>query len=369
MSRYEGLGRAIAERQDTERRASPRKAQVYRALFSRRAVPHRRPTWPIAVAVAAATVLVLVLAERWGSSPPRVAARTTYTARVNSPRELQFADGTGVTLKPGGRLRVETIDEDGATMRLEEGSLYAAVVKRGGRWHFQAGSYTVEVTGTAFDLSWTAPCLTLVMHEGSVRVTGPDTDEKVVAGERLVLPLPRPELAVVDPPKEPAPTASTPSAVSAAAAPSPLTSWEKAAAEGDHQAAYAAVEPRLDHELARLDEGAMLRLATVARLSGHPVAAGRIYRRLRTRFPGTAAAAEAAFALGSLSFGSEATEAEKWFRTALIEARGHGLAVSARGRLLELAQRRGDAEAVAEDYLRHHPDGPHAALAHQILDR
>lgn len=365
VNRFAALGRAIGERQDADRRGDRNQSRAYRALFARRAVPQRRPAWPIAFAVAALTLLVLMVGDRF--TGPATVRLGPYVAASDAPRAVDFADGTRVTLKPGAKATITRLDERGAGITLEHGSLYASVVSRGGRWSFDAGPYRVEVTGTAFDLTWTPPRLTLVMHEGTVRVTGPELEPTTVrAGEQLVLPR-----ATVPTAPMPSATIAVPPAPTTAVTPAPSAppSWQTAAAAGDNDAAYAAVAPHLDRELATLDAGAMLRLATVARLSGHSAAASRVYLRLRERFPGTAAAAEAAFALGSMSFSADGAEAERWFRTALVEASGGGLAASARGRLLELAQRRGDARAAAEDYLRHHPDGPHAALARKILHR
>ena len=369
--------KALIKRQDQIIGRRGAAAEARRMLFARRSIPGLQPRrWPamLAVAALAAALVALVMMRPWSSAPDGA------PLAVTDQDVMRFEDGTMITLKPGARARVERRDERGATIIVEQGSLYAAVVKHSdARWSFHAGPYVVTVTGTAFDLSWTPPTLRIVMHQGSVEVSGPDIDvpRAIVAGQSAVFP------AAVDPAPAPAGTANE-GATSASPAASPSDTatapssasstvsadeptWQQRAAEGDHKAAFRAVAPRLDAELSTLDAGSMVRLATVARLSGHPGAARRVYLKIRERFAGTPSAAEAAFSLGGFAFASNGAEAERWLRLFLVEAPGSGLASAARGRLLELAIRRGDGRAAADEYLRHHPDGSHAALARDTL--
>jgi transmembrane sensor len=356
-----GLGRAVAERQDRVRAKRDAQGAARRALFAAPAIPGLRPRRPLTWLLAALLgVFAVIVATSW----PKPAVTAGDSFDVAEPKLLAFGDGSEITLKPGARARIDRSDGHGASVTLEEGSLFASVVpRREARWWFHAGDYLVHVTGTAFDLSWQASELRIVMHEGSVAITGPGLPaaRSVVAGESLVLPEPRSRL--VPPPSPPSPPAETPLAAARTTTSSP-ESWQARAARGDHAGAYETVAPHLAGELSSLDAGSLLRLATVARLSGHSDTARRVYLTLRERFPGTHGAAEAAFALGTLSSGAEA---EGWFARALAEAPDHGLAASARGRLLELALQRGDAKAAAADYLRHHPNGAHAAIARDAL--
>ncbi|MEZ4446313.1 MAG: FecR family protein [Polyangiaceae bacterium] len=377
------LGRAVAEGQDALRAGARHKREARRALFDRPALPRARFGNVALAALAAVVVLAgLLLFEPWrGGSWVTPGSHHAATDRAEV---LRFEDGTTVTLEPGARARVDRIDGQGADVTLEAGSLYARVTKReGAAWAFRAGDYLVKVTGTAFDLSVRPPQVELVMHEGSVVVTGPGLREpqRVVAGERRVFP---PGDEVVPDAEETDPashgdaqgeTGDVVDAGEAGDAPTtaPATSaqavetWQARAARGDHAGAFEQVAPSLDRELASLDAASLVRLATVARLSGHPDVARRVHLVIRERFPGTPSAADAAFSLGTVAFSRDTNEASKWFQIALAEAPSGGLAASARGRLLELAIRRGDAKAAAEDYLRHHPDGPHAALARDAL--
>lgn len=359
MNGLSALGRYVAERQDELRERSGAAAVARRAIFERPIPRSRR--WPFMLAAAAlSTALVALLVFR-----PWTDIATTVVGSYQDPQVLHFGDGSQLTLKPGATLRVDVVDPHGATVTLERGSIFASVVSREHtRWSFRAGPYVVQVTGTAFDLDWSAPTLSIAMHEGSVLVSGPDLAEpqRVVAGEQAVFPkvVPKKKASRSAPTPSPTPTPTLEKQ------PSP-EDWQTRAARGDYRGAYEQVAPRLDAELASLDAATLLRLATVARLSGHPDSSRRVYATLRARFPGTPSAAEAAFSLGTIAFDSNPAEAERWFQLALAE--GPGFAAAARGRLLELAVRRGDAKAAAADYLRHHPDGPHAALARDVLAR
>ena len=92
---------------------------------------------------------------------------------------------------------------------------------------------------------------------------------------------------------------------------------------------------------------------------------GYAWRLLRKRFPGTARAALAAFALGRLEFDAHGSypKAAEWFGTYLKEQPGGALVREARGRLMEATLRAGDtrgARALGAAYLRDYPSGPHA---------
>ncbi|MBW2509121.1 MAG: tetratricopeptide repeat protein [Deltaproteobacteria bacterium] len=91
----------------------------------------------------------------------------------------------------------------------------------------------------------------------------------------------------------------------------------------------------------------------------------------RSRFPGTDAAADAAFVLGRMQFHSGAHRSSAtWFETYLRERPDGRFAREAAGRLVEAYYRSGDedhARDAAERYLRQYPDGPHAGLARSVV--
>ncbi len=115
----------------------------------------------------------------------------------------------------------------------------------------------------------------------------------------------------------------------------------------------------------------LLLLRDVARLSGDSGRALRAYERVRSRAPGTDAAANAAFAMGRVYFDQREAyaDAASWFATYRSE-RGDGpLARDATGRQMEALSRAGDAPGaarVADEYLRWYPKGPHAPLARTL---
>jgi outer membrane protein assembly factor BamD (BamD/ComL family) len=92
---------------------------------------------------------------------------------------------------------------------------------------------------------------------------------------------------------------------------------------------------------------------------------------VRQRFPGSAAASDAAFLLGRLGepgFGA-ASEAGEWYARYLRESPRGPYAVQALGRsMLHVYREQGAvaARSSAERYLQRHPSGPHADSARRI---
>jgi len=108
----------------------------------------------------------------------------------SAPAALRFSEGTKVDLGPGSRALVVSTDRRGARLRLEEGRAHVAVVHRPrARWTVEAGPFTVQVTGTMFDVHWSGDEDLFEVHliAGSVRVRGPLTGEGVTlrAGEKF----------------------------------------------------------------------------------------------------------------------------------------------------------------------------------------
>ncbi|HTJ80753.1 MAG TPA: hypothetical protein VL400_03490, partial [Polyangiaceae bacterium] len=110
---------------------------------------------------------------------------------------------------------------------------------------------------------------------------------------------------------------------------------------------------------------------SAARLAGDPRGARHYYEVARRRFPGTDAAAVAAYHLGRMAFdGAHAwAEAERWFGVYLAESPGGALAPEALGRSMECADNRGDharARDLAKRYLAAYPSGAQASLAERL---
>ena len=145
-------------------------------------------------------------------------------------------------------------------------------------------------------------------------------------------------------------------------------SWIKLEEKGDYDGAYAAaLGVGLASVLRASSSDELLRLAQVARLSGHRDTERQALVTCRRRFPGTETSAIAAYELGRSSSPSEASS---WFDTYLGEQPSGPLAREAWGRLVEARASAGDergARDAAARYLARYPDGPHAPLARRVL--
>ena len=78
-------------------------------------------------------------------------------AAASATPSLHFSDGTEVDLGIASRARVAGTTRHGARVLLEDGGAAARVVPRhGSQWFFDAGPCRVLVTGTRFDMHWSA---------------------------------------------------------------------------------------------------------------------------------------------------------------------------------------------------------------------
>ncbi len=90
--------------------------------------------------------------------------------------QLRFSDGTRIRLAPGAKLSVAAPGARGARLRLENGEAHFEVMHLPhAAWAVEAGPYVVDVTGTVFDVRWSAADEVAEVHlrSGSVRVSGP----------------------------------------------------------------------------------------------------------------------------------------------------------------------------------------------------
>ncbi len=335
-------------------------------------------------------------------------------APAAAPLELQFSDGSAVTLPPRAAAHVEALDRNGATVAIEEGTLEVSVIHRSHtRWQVQAGGYRIQVTGTRFAAGWdrSSRALTVTMHEGSVLVSGPGLEEpvRVVTGQRLRAsasgadlglenaPAPSAELeapppglppsatashgsepALAPPPTEIAPPTERPSAprarrveAVAAHAGTPVNGdWRVQAARAEyHEALAAAVLEGWRAECARLGADDLVLLGDVARLAGDLDRAEEAYRSARRRFP---EADRPIYALGLIAFEGRHNYklAGDLFGSYLRSFPRGPLAREAAGRLIESRLKAGDdleARRAATSYLHDFPGGPYAALARRTV--
>jgi TolA-binding protein len=334
-------------------------------------------------------------------------------APATAPVELQFSDGSAVTLPPRAAAHVEALSKDGATVAIEEGTLEVSVIHRAHtRWQVQAGGYRIQVTGTRFAAGWDrkSGALTVTMHEGSVLVSGPGLKEpvRVVTGQRLrasasgadldlesapvasaaaelppppaALPAGGPEPALAPPPTEMAPPAEHAAAprarhaeaiaMHAGTATQSGSDWRVQAARAEYREALAAaVLEGWRAECARLGADDLVLLGDVARLAGDLDRAEEAYRSARRRFP---EADRPTYALGLIAFEGRHNYkmAGDLFASYLRSFPRGPLAREAAGRLIESRLKAGDdaqARQAATSYLHDFPGGPHAALARRTV--
>jgi TolA-binding protein len=406
------LGRAVAGMGDeaVEARARPpvpaRLAAIHEALGRHRAPERESLRRPFAIGAALGVAASALILFRSGAPLTFAVGEPTQPGEIGAwvvapPAQtlpIGFSDGTRVRLEGGSRVRVLAVDAHGARVAIERGAVRADVVPRADNdWWIVGGPFEIHVTGTSFEAGWDpeGEVLRVSMREGRVVVRAPclDRERALVAGESASLScgppkdrgsaLPAPShTAVVTTERSPHGSAAAPpgpSPVDArppeaeASAVSPAASWRDLSRHGDYKGALAAAEAEgwdtLSESLSAAD---LLELGTTARLAGRGGRAVEAYTTVRRRFPGTDAAATAAFHLGQMAFdGARAfDEAHRWFSTYLAERPGGALAAEALGRTMEAEQRTGDlarARQTAERYLARYPTGAHAALAKSLL--
>lgn len=362
-------------------------------------MPVRRPLgsrlWaPIALAAALAIALIALrsreapLTFEIGASGVPGQVGTPVQAPASASMNLQFSDGTALSLEAGAKVRIDEIGAQGAGVVLEDGSFRARVIHRvRSRWQVYAGPYRVLVTGTRFDVRWDAArrSFMLELHEGAVTVFGPS----LAASGKRVLPREtvRIEAETPSPPsrvpesaasaslrapasgREPRPTPS----LSVTAQPASPASWKSLALAGDYAAAFAAADTEgIANICKRASSGDLLLLGNTARLAKKVAQAEQAYLSARTRPGDTHQRAVAAFQLGRLAQDARGDHARgaSWFEIYLTEAPDGPLGREAAGRVTEAHHRAGNSAAArlaAKRYLGRYPGGPYESLARRLL--
>jgi TolA-binding protein len=306
---------------------------------------------------------------------------------------IRFSDGSEAVLSRGTEAQVQQLTEHGAQVVLQRGSMRMQIAKKPeAAWTVAAGPYDVRVTGTAFDVSWSAQtqALDLRLQSGAVIVTGPLAGSGIVlkAGQRLFGGVAEgrltvesadatgqkapPPLASLSPQAEtevkPAPALDSSSGVAASRA-SDTQAWSKQVAQGRFAAVLEEAERRgLSRTLASASLEELAALAEAARYAGRGGIAKRALLAGRQRFPGSAPARDAAFFLGRIAEGSGEGGID-WYERYLNESPGGPYASQALGRKMMLVYRQrgaGTAKPIATDYLSRFPNGPYAAAARKL---
>ena len=436
------LSEAARRRASEDAGDGPRPETWRRVRFARerdraRGAGPRRWTLP----VVAAAGLVLALGG-WLARRPRpltyvvtggeVEANGYVACAGEAPTELRFSDGTRVRLERGTRMSVAAPGPRGARLRVEDGQAHFEVIHRpGADWSVEAGPYRVQVTGTVFDVRWSAGDEAVIaLRVGSVRVTGPHLAAPVTLapGQRLVARLasadvrleagpldevasapPAPvALALAAPPvanpsasitaapsnpapaaeREPPPTAPQGEALtrpraapraSGRAASGPRETlapdgWARRVANGESAAVLSEARAHVFDDVigdVNVDARSLAALADAARYDGQPALSQRALTELRRRFPDSAEARTAAFQLGRMADDAgDARGALAWYRRYADEAPRGPYAAEAFGReLLDIERLSGRAAAApaARAYLARFPDGTYLLQARAML--
>ncbi len=392
-----------------------------------RAERRRRPMRMAVLVFAPAAVLAAVLAVVLGRvrEEPAVAFVVGETRAVGlvggylvpsgaASLPVSFSDGSTMVLMPSTRARVTSTTARGAQLLLESGRVECDIRHLpGAAWAVSAGPYSIDVIGTSFDVTWDTQRarLEVQMRHGAVRVRGPGVDDGVELRDRQRLTVggdatasgttavPTIESAPVGVTSAPAATVGVSAARSVpdvatspvasgsegsmAVEESPTTagsaevsngevvSWSQRVARGEYAVVVSEAEARgIDGVLGAASMADVGALADAARFVGKGSLATRCLHTLRSRFPGTARAASAAFVLGRTAedAGSSST-ALGWYDTYLAEAPGGPLAPEALGRRMLALRRMGNtgaARQAAEVYLRRFPNGPYSGVAREM---
>jgi hypothetical protein len=310
---------------------------------------------------------------------------------------VRFSDHSELGMQERTRLRISHLEVHGADVMLESGSVHARITPSAQtQWTLEAGPYRVHVTGTEFDMAWGAEeqSLDVRMQKGSVIVTGPlaEAGVRLTAGQELVARASDGELSILDgraanaaQPADSAVPSATPepdkqasapptdigSAPSAGRAPT-HASWRSMMAHGD----FAAILDDADHRgmskvLSEASASDLATLADAARYAHRTDVARRVLTSLRSRFPRSVEARDAAFFLGGLAEGQDDGSAVSWYNVYLRESANGSYAPQALGRkmvLVEKSQGVRAARPVANEILSRFPGGPYESAAHKVLD-
>jgi hypothetical protein len=378
MTEREPFFEALAAEQDAIRGRSSAKARLLERIDAlpppRANAASRRVPWALAAAAACVMVVSGVwfvtrerpLEVRVGSSARQALVGAWLGAPDDEPLRLEFSDGTRIELGPRARARVRQVRSDGAHLELGAGRMRLHVTpRRGAHWRLDVGPFGVQVTGTQFDVSYSKSDdhFELTLEEGEVILHGCvfGGGRKLAPGQTVRASCRTPSLEIGYGRASAAPPPNAP-------LDAPVTTTAEPNARPTEVPKRTETSPS-EPKSASAEE--LLLLADAARRTGGSARAAEALRDVRARFPGSRAAALAAFKLGRLEFDGNGAygRAAEWFQTYLREDPGGPMTREALGRLLESFERAGArarAKEFALRYRREYPSGPHAELAARI---
>jgi hypothetical protein len=397
LARSVGTGR-VSRAVDTvgERRAAE-------AFASRRRGPklQRVAGLVTVIATAAAAFIIFSLqvarsAVSWTVDGAPV-GEGTYIRPDDKEAKVRFSEGTEFAVQRGSRLRVAEAGPKTVKAVLEVGATRVRVANRSPvSFRIEAGPFSVSPSSVAnLMVEWLADELLRVsIFEGETSVLGTPSPLHLHAGQQVsanardgtveVGPLAAPAISTSavpevrsDVPSRPL-SNEEPSPLLAPALPSAGTSrrgsWSDAVAAGDYAFVLREAERRgITSVLAESSLADLVAVADAARLSGRMELGKRALSAERSRFARTSASRDAAFFLGRIADDHEhaLASAITWYETYLSEAPHGHFATEAFGRKMVAISRqsgRAAARATAVEYLQRFPGGPHAALAHDLVN-
>jgi TolA-binding protein len=313
--------------------------------------------------------------------------------------KIRFSDGSEVSLDSGAEAKIASVDAHGARVNLRQGEAHLEVVKqRETQWYVDAGPYTVHVTGTAFDVSWSEKdrVFELSLQHGSVVVNGPlvGTGFTMKPGQRMVGRADGYVIVEGSKPGELAAAAAGSGATPATGSGEPSievdaalppasdvtppdaqqqrSNWGQMVARGKFREVLADAQRRgVDQVLAGAPLADLSALSDAARYAKNGELAKRALLAERQRFPNSRAASDAAFLLGRLAEDS-GSGAVAWYDRYLAHSPNGPYASQALGRKMMLSFREGGAgaaEPLAKQYLERYPTGPYASAARKLASR
>lgn len=384
---------ALADEYASKLEAAEGKRTLARILERSRVRAPRLPARRLALltlAPAAAAAALTIAVTSWlapGALTYEVVGAVDHAGQIQTgtaPATLSFSDDSTIVANPQTALSVSVVGEHAALARVQGGKLNVKVKHADETdWRFLAGPYEVRVIGTAFELDWKPATeqLSVVMHEGRVRVIGPEAETFLTAGQsRTFGTLNQPpegklaNAAIDVPPKgeavsgAAAPDANLGHTAVPAALVKPAPSWAKLVGKGlFSEVVQDAERLGLEHALNSRSAQDLQALAQAAHYTGRSALALDAWAKVRQRFGGK----QAAFFMGRIyDQRGNAQSALRWLNVYLTEAGSDVYASEALGRKLTLVQRvQGEAQAepVAREYLRRYPKGPYARTARELL--
>lgn len=330
-------------------------------------------------------------------------SQNVHESGMTSPT-MRFSDGTEVRLAEGAHARIRFVTAKGAALALDRGQLHAEVVHSAqSEWRFDAGPFSVRVTGTSFGLNWQPEqdSFDLRLEHGSVTVVAPVANDPIPvrAGQWLTIHTRSNEVLIRDlrastsvdvnlpyKPSEMEPQIAQEASDSVAMTPA-LTESDRARPAGSIDATRNwannlkqgkldlilkdAQSRGLEDCLAKVSSDELSALADAARYTRHNDIARKALMAQRRRFGGSRKATEAAFLLGKLAQ-TDKNEggAISLFDTYLTEAPSGTYASEALGRKMAIVQHSSgsmSARPFAQDYLTKYPHGTYASAARAIL--